>query len=349
MRLREKALTLLRLWLDKSAPKVFSFHDCLPGVFSEYLELLIYKRYRILSASELLDHRSIKARGGRGRDVALTFDDGRRNCWTVIFPLLKKYKIKASIFVIPERVGDSEEDHPSLEDYWRGKVSWENLYVSHKKQPYLTWKELKAMNSSGLVEIYSHSLRHDVVSVGPRIIDFQHPGVYEIPVYFDEWYNLDFPPVDSEWGKPVYERAWSPLASNAYCPDPALDVFMNDFVKKSGGFLFFRKKNWRQDLFDYCQRHRRLFSSGYFRKAEQREDLENSIDGSKRKIEEVLKNECLFFSLPLYQGLKETASMLKKSGYRAVFTGQAGRKMETLPIQVFNRIPGFWIKFLTYF
>lgn len=346
MRLQDKVRTLVHLWRHPG-PKIFSFHDCLPDIFGEYLELLLTKRYRILPASELLNEAPTARKNVR--QAVLTFDDGRRNCWTVIFPLLKKYKVRASLFVIPERISKSEEDYPNLEDFWKGRVSWENLYLTHRKQPYLTWKELKQMRQTGLIEVFSHSLKHDVVPVGPRILDFQHPGVYEMPVYFDEWYKAGQPVLDSQWGRPVYERAWSPLAGNAYDPDESLGLFMNEFVRKNGGFLFFRKKHWRRKLFEYWREHRRLFSFGHFHKIVHEEELSSSLSESKRILEQTLGSACCFFSLPLYQGYKETAGELLKAGYKGVFAGPQKMENKVPGLRVFNRMSGFWLKFLQYF
>jgi hypothetical protein len=347
MLLQDKLKVLLKLWLDHRSPKIFSFHDCLPDVFSEYLELLMYKRYRVLSARDLIGR--INERPGAGREVVLTFDDGRRNCWSIIFPLLKKYRVRASFFVIPSRISSSEEDYPSLEDYWRGRVSWENLYMSHRKQPYLTWKELRQMRSSGLVDVFSHSLSHAIVPVGSRIVDFQHPGVYEMPVYFDEWFEGGMPPPDSIWGVPVYERAWAPLAANVYLPDRKADNMMHEFVKASGGFLFFKKKGWRECLWEYYRHQKHHFAAGHFKKVDQGEDVRTSVVESKRKIEGAVGGECLFFSLPLYQGFKETAPLLAQAGYKAVFVGPDAPRKGDSRLPVFCRIPSFWIKFLTYF
>jgi hypothetical protein len=343
----DKIKTLLKLGWPHRRPRIFSFHDCLPDVFSGYLELLISKRYKFLSARDLLSR--LNEKSSASRDVVLTFDDGRRNCWSVIFPLLKKYKVRASFFVIPSRVSDSEEEYPNLEDFWKGRVSWEHLYASHRKQPYLTWKELKEMRASGLVDIFSHSLRHQVVAVGARIIDFQHPGVYEMPVYFDEWFEGGMPVPDSLWGAPIYERAWAPLVSNVYFPDRKIDVLMNAFVKQNGGFLFFKKKKWRERLREYAQRHKRQAALGHYRRALGCEDLRSSVAESKRMIEKVLGEDCPFFSLPLYQGFRQTASFLEQAGYRGVFVGPESVDSRGSALPVFCRIPGFWIKFLTYF
>ena len=357
----DKVRILAQLVFPSNFPKIFSFHDCLPDVFSSYIDLLIYKRYRILGGRELSESlvsgKNFKGKSPRGKkEVVLTFDDGRRNCWSVIFPLLKKYKIKALIFIIPSRIAESDEYFPNLEDYWKGRVSWENLYVSHRKQPYLTWKELEMMQASGLVDIFSHSLKHEVVAVSSKIIDFQHPGVYEMPVYFDEWFQTKDPQVDSFWGTPIYERTWAPLASNIYMPNRKIDTLMNDFVKKNGGFLFFKRKDWRKRLFDFYSANRKSFFSGHFKKLGDKEDARSSVFESKKIIEDRLHGSCAFFSLPLYQGSPEILSMIKEAGYKAVFTGPQkltskalrGKRGHKEPF-LLSRIPGFWVKFLNYF
>lgn len=344
MTFQEKLVMLYKLFRSEKSPKIFSFHDCLPDVFSRYIEVLVSKRYRFLGSDDLLDHRTSGTFSKK--DVVLTFDDGRRNCWSVIFPLLKKYHIKAIFFIIPSRIKESGETYPNLEDYWKGTASWENLYVSHRRQPYLTWKELEIIKSSGLVDIHSHSLKHEVVCVSPRVVDFQHPGVYEMPVYFDEWYGWRHRSFELCWGAPVYERAWAPLAANVYMPPLAAQTSMEDFVKENGGFLFFKKKEWRQKLFDYYDARKKTFTVGHFKKNENAEDLRASILESKKIIEDRLKKQCSFFSLPLYQGLERAGSLLAEAGYKGVFTGPniPGENRKKLPL--FTRIPGFWIKFL---
>lgn len=343
----DKLKILYRLGFNKKQPKVFSFHDCLPDVFSRYMELLNYKRYRVLNASELFER--LEKGDIFHKEVLLTFDDGRRNCWTIIFPLLKKYKIRAVFFVVPAKIADTDRYFPNLEDYWQGKVSWENLYLSHRLQPYLTWRELKQMYSSGLVEVFSHSLRHEVVSVSNRVIDFQHPGVYEIPVYFDEWIQADRPELDSLWGVPIFERGWACLASNAYRPDEGINKLMNEFVRVNGGFLFFKKTGWRKKLFEYYAQHKNSFSSGYFHKIQNGEIIEESIGMSKKIIEEKLGCECSAFSLPLYQGDTLVMDLVARAGYKAVFSGFMEKQFKNKSLYSINRIPGFWAKFLAYF
>ena len=65
--------------------------------------------------------------------VALTFDDGYEDFYTQAFPLLKKYQIKATIYIIINRFGQKD---------------------------YLTKDQVKEMATSGLVEIGSHTFNH---------------------------------------------------------------------------------------------------------------------------------------------------------------------------------------------
>ena len=67
------------------------------------------------------------------KPVILTFDDGYNNNYTELYPLLQKYHVKATIFVIPSSVG--------------GQYS-------------MTAAQIKEMADSGLVSIQSHTQDH---------------------------------------------------------------------------------------------------------------------------------------------------------------------------------------------
>jgi len=346
IRTRDKIRTLARLFADNRQPKVFSFHDCLPEAFTRYVELLVAKRYHVVGGEELWGRAHFAPK--RRKEVVLTFDDGRRNCWTVIFPLLKKYRVKAVLFVIPERIRDTDEVLPNLEDYWNGRVGWESLYLSHRQEPYLTWRELEIMCSSGLVDVCSHGLHHEVVFASGRLQDFQHPGVYEMPVYFDEWYQAGRPALEDVWGTPLYERSWAPLAQNVYQPRAETARAMNAYIKSQGGFLFFKKKRWRALLGRRYEALTRDGVDGAYRKNPTRETLVDSVSLSKRLIERRLKCPCPAFSLPLYQDPPVLEGALHKAGYRLAFGGPFSDRSRYKKVPILNRLPGFWLKFLSY-
>ncbi|MFO0703767.1 MAG: polysaccharide deacetylase family protein [Patescibacteria group bacterium] len=68
-----------------------------------------------------------------GRDVVLTFDDGYEDFYTIVFPLLKKYKMKGTVYVISNFVG---------------------------RYGFLKKEQLIEMSKSGLVEIGGHTQNH---------------------------------------------------------------------------------------------------------------------------------------------------------------------------------------------
>lgn len=87
---------------------------------------------------------------GRNRAVALTFDDGYQDNYRVVFPLLKKYGCKATIFLATDFIG--------------GKMS----NRSNFPLPMLTWGQIKEMADSGLVDFQPHSSGHyDLNKVTP--------------------------------------------------------------------------------------------------------------------------------------------------------------------------------------
>jgi len=70
------------------------------------------------------------------RPVVLTFDDGYKGNYDVLFPLLKKYRARATIFLIVGKV--VERRRPATPGA-------------------LTWDEVREMVASGLVEIGTHT------------------------------------------------------------------------------------------------------------------------------------------------------------------------------------------------
>ena len=61
------------------------------------------------------------------RAIALTLDDGYLDNWVFAFPLLKKYGMKATIFVVPELVDPRDIVRPTADDPGDGRYSRRDL------------------------------------------------------------------------------------------------------------------------------------------------------------------------------------------------------------------------------
>lgn len=75
-----------------------------PRLFESHLQYLTEQGYTIVSVEELA-HR-LEQGASVDKYVALSFDDGYKNNYSVVLPLLQKYGAKGSFFVINREMGD---------------------------------------------------------------------------------------------------------------------------------------------------------------------------------------------------------------------------------------------------
>ena len=93
--------------------------------------------------------------------VALTFDDGFANFRPNVLPLLGRYRIPATLFVVTGYVGSPE---PFPFDCWGLKNRFRIPEMAWRP---INWVELKECLDSGLVSVGSHSHKHlNAISVG---------------------------------------------------------------------------------------------------------------------------------------------------------------------------------------
>ena len=88
--------------------------------------------------------------------ICLVFDDGYYDFYKLIFPLLKKYNLKALLGVTPKYILEDTDKSDEL------RLSYEHndLFENFKDATFCTYKELKEMIDSGLVQVVSHSYSH---------------------------------------------------------------------------------------------------------------------------------------------------------------------------------------------
>lgn len=107
-----------------------------PESFEKNIKVIIENGYTPISIKELYDATNGKIKHPE-KPILITFDDGYYSNYEYIYPLLKKYNVKASIFIITNNIGKE---------------------IDNVK--YLSWNNCLEMQNSDLVEIYSHSTRH---------------------------------------------------------------------------------------------------------------------------------------------------------------------------------------------
>jgi len=165
---------------------VFVFHTIDLIEFEQQLTFLRENGIQTVSADEYVGR--LASPPEKGIDaVLLTVDDGRSSFWRFGFPLLKRYGMKATLFIIPGRTIEHDLRRWNLDDVWAGRCE---LKAVHAEDPddvaICSWAEIREMYDSGLVDIQSHSLFHGEVFSGSELVDFissETPmAAYETPV-----------------------------------------------------------------------------------------------------------------------------------------------------------------------
>ena len=108
-----------------------------PAEFEEQMKALLEAGYIPITLYQYVDWENGKTELP-DKPVIITFDDGYLNNYTHAFPIVKKYNIPITIFVITQYMG------------MRSGVTY----------PHFTWEQAKEMQDSGLVEIESHTCAH---------------------------------------------------------------------------------------------------------------------------------------------------------------------------------------------
>lgn len=125
-------------------PAVNPVHILL-SAFTEQVKWLSEHNYTSIFLTKLPQ---ILSAGGTGKMVALTFDDGYYSLLTMATPVLKRYGMKATLFLTTKPVGESYDVLPGFE----------KSYPPGDRP--LRWRELRAMEQSGCWDIQAHGNEH---------------------------------------------------------------------------------------------------------------------------------------------------------------------------------------------
>jgi peptidoglycan/xylan/chitin deacetylase (PgdA/CDA1 family) len=89
-------------------------------------------------------------------NVCLSFDDGYFDFYAIVFPLLKKYRLRA-LLAIPPAVVREHVDAPRNQ---RLGLDADTAFANPDSGGFCTWPELAEMAESGHVSIAAHGLTH---------------------------------------------------------------------------------------------------------------------------------------------------------------------------------------------
>ncbi len=159
---------------------VFTFHSLEPASFEAKLRHLQRNGYRTVTLDDAVAHLRGQA-ALPDKAIVLTIDDARLSTWTVGLPLLRKYDMTATAFIIPGYTREGTP-RPTIE---HGAVACDEI---GDRQTTCNWAEIEAMHRDGHVRIESHTTLHRRVMTAPRADVFltpqyrNHPYLIPAPI-----------------------------------------------------------------------------------------------------------------------------------------------------------------------
>lgn len=275
----------------------------------------------------------------RGRAVprgslVLTLDDGYVDNWMVLEPMLRHYGFRATVFVATDFIDPRTIRRPQ-----RGGS--ENPAAGAYKG-YLSWPEMREMESRGAIQVQSHAASHAWYFVSNRIVDYYRPdnaltrsrsrlrflwlNDHEArkPFSLEEMEDTSVP-----WGVPVYEFRPS-LEARRFTPDSEERELLVDHVARHGGAAFFDRPDWKETLDAEVRR----FRSGRPARGELESEasfaarIAGELSSSRRILSQGLGKDVTFLSFP-QGGMCGTAEALAREiGFRAwTMPSRIGRRL----------------------
>jgi hypothetical protein len=222
---------------------VFVGHSIHAARFEARLRFLRDNGYQTATASEYVSWLAGDAELP-DRTVVLTIDDARSSVWTVAAPLLERYGMLATLFMIPGYTPDGPV-RPQ-----QGDASAESAGDGDPEP--MRWAELRAMQERGLAELQSHTRYHRKVPISTRVVDFLHPGyrraTYDTPLPPGYEERLASEGQESLWGMPIFESDSLLSGRPLFLPDETVLEDCMRFVGREGGSAFFARRSWREEL-----------------------------------------------------------------------------------------------------
>ena len=142
-----------------------------PATFREQMHWLASSGWKTLSAAEVEGF--YRGKPLPRKSVMLTFDDGWRDNWHQVYPVLKAFGLKAHIFLITGLIGNGPVRYGFGPSYSHRECE-QLIAVGRQDEVMLRWSEVHEMQREGLVEFHAHTHSHrrwDQLGLSP---DVQH-------------------------------------------------------------------------------------------------------------------------------------------------------------------------------
>jgi peptidoglycan/xylan/chitin deacetylase (PgdA/CDA1 family) len=299
-------------------------------LFEEHLEYIHSKDLHTFTISEA--RKQILAHGSLPRNsVLITFDDGYYDNYLHVFPLLKRYKMKATFFLntlfIQEKADRSSIQIMKSEDANRQAIEKFYLTGDGGTDQYMSWEEIREMQASGLCDFQAHTHSHKLAVANLNLRNFLGKGPYDRE-------TIQLFEGKPEEGLPLFRSRGEMTISKYKFSQKFLDDF-KDFYKSHltgvprGNKLF----KGKQFILSYKD------SIAIHEKTQQTEErIRAEIRTNKQAIETHLKNEVFAFAWPYGAKSNFTKTFIRKENISAFVSCKKGTNSRKINFNLVRRI-----------
>ncbi|KAA3647820.1 MAG: hypothetical protein DWQ07_02215 [Chloroflexi bacterium] len=302
--------------------------------FENHVRYLAENGYTTIVAEDLYGYLAFRKSIPK-KSVVITFDDGRATQWTIAYPILKKYGLKAVYFIVPGLIQEAEA-RPNLENLWAGEdnIGEELVNADIGTQPMVSWEEVKIMHRSGVIDFQSHTMDHTLIFHDKKIEDFVHPdfnfGYHGFGMPLLKNGEDDYLHSRPAWGAPIYRNRPRMYSARRFFDDENLRKACVTHVEQNGGSLFFQRNAWRDELFDLVENYRRsaTLNEYYETQPEQLQAYQDNLVRSKSMIEERLPGHSVrHLCYPWHRYSVTASSLATAAGYVSTFVDINSQKV----------------------
>jgi len=292
-------LILIIAFNNKGIP-IFLYHhvdkdfNVTPDLFEDHLKILKKNKMNTITVEQLLNNPIPY------KSALITLDDGYRDNYTIVFPLLKKYNMRATIFL-------------------------NTAYIGIDKN-YMNWEQIKEMYESKLVNFQCHSHRHNYMFVDDKItgvLTGKENDTSDTYIYGD-----------IKEGYPVFKRRGEYSSRGIIIKKEFYEIFREYYLKELKDL---DKKKLLIKAQNFIDENKKKYFH-HETKEEFQDRITKEFLLNKEYIEKNLNKTPLFFCWPWGHRSKEAMDTLKSLGVRGFVTTKKGTNFYKPNLDMIKRV-----------
>ena len=292
-------LILIIAFNNKGIP-IFLYHhidtdsNVTPELFEEHLKILQKNNMNTITMEQLAN-KNIPY-----KSVMVTLDDGYKDNYTIVFPLLRKYNMKATIFL-------------------------NTAYIDIDKN-YMSWEQIKEMSESKLVDFQCHSHEHNYIFVDEKITGVLS-GKENDKSNFYIYGNI-------KEGYPIFKKRGEYSSRGIIIKKEFYELFREYYLKELKNL---NKKEFTAKAQEFVNKNKNEYFSKES-KEEFQDRITKEFLLNKKSIEKNINGAPLFFAWPWGHRNKEAIEILKDLGVKGFVTTKKGTNSYVPNLDMIKRV-----------